>query len=607
MVLAYHCFPSYFKSGFIGVDIFYVISGYLMVQILMGSDARDISLKQFYINRFLRLSPALFTVTLSTLITGWFLFISDEYLELSKATISSLFFQSNLYEMYHSGYFETSLTNRPFLHYWSLAVEIQFYILISLIIKWLHRSKYLLTVLISIALTSFVLNLILIDEHNSLVFYLMPFRVWEILLGSIIALIQANKVWPGYLAYFGAFLLSLSFVFIDNSMKFPGFVALVPVIGACFLVLETNPTIVSKLLSLRPLVFIGVLSYSIYLWHWPILDTSKLIYGEISPLYRVMVVLSTLFLAFLTTYLIETPIRKLRRINFLYITYVCILFFAAAIFLNQGFSSREINRLNSDLKINNSFVLDYRRPCSAYIGVSNKEDRCNDDRYVRKETELALVGDSQSNAFTTILEGARSYKPVNYLQLGMGMCPSLLGFGIPECINFAEKTFSYIKSEPSFKTVVIAGQWPLYSDGLTIDGKYLSGSLFWESLDRTVKAYKEIGKDVYLVYTVPGGQPRKCFKRSIFTDGSCQLDARVASENEKNYRVKFDQIILENNLDSLDLKEALCDRLVCTNKSNSTIVYLDNAHISRSGGAYISEVLKDSLLNGILANISVSK
>lgn len=578
-----------------------------MVLILLDPAAKDRSLKDFYANRFLRLAPALFTVIISSLVVGWLILISDEYLELSKATLSGLFFQSNLYEMLQSGYFETSLTNRPFLHFWSLAVEVQFYILIGILVRWLRHTPHLLKVLLAIAAVSFLLNVFFIASHSTSVFYLTPFRIWEIILGSIVALVQGNRVWPAIFAYLGALLLGISFIYIDNTMQFPGLVAVVPVLGACLLVLRTERTVIADLLSLRPVVFIGVLSYSIYLWHWPILDTSKLIYGEISPLYRLIVILATFVLAFLTTYLIEAPIRKTRNFGLLVYLYLGILIFSAFIFFNNGISSREVNQVNHSLKNNNSFLLDYRRPCQAYIGYANKEDRCNDDRYVKEETELALVGDSQSNAFTTILEGAREYKKVNFLQLGRGMCPALLGYGTKDCADFADKVFEYIKSEHSFKTVVIAAQWPLYSDGLNIGGIHLGPESFWESLEKTVRAYKRLGKDVYLVYTVPGGQPRKCFKRWIFSDGSCQLDAVVATDSEKNYRIKFDEIILENKLRSLDLKAALCNEHFCITKKDSIVVYLDNSHISRSGGVYLSEVLRDRLSKGILGNITVSK
>ena len=207
LVLLYHLFPSYLKSGFIGVDIFFVISGYLIVQILLKGNSGQVSLVDFFKNRFLRLSPSLLAVLITTMFAGWFIFLPDEYLALAKATFSSFLLQSNFYEMSRSAYFESTVNSRPLLHLWSLAVEVQFYIFVAVLIKIFHKSKFILNILILIALISFTLNLCFIDKHSAAVFYLSPFRIWEILCGSITALIQGEKLVSKYYNYAGALLL----------------------------------------------------------------------------------------------------------------------------------------------------------------------------------------------------------------------------------------------------------------------------------------------------------------------------------------------------------------------------------------------------------------
>lgn len=607
LVLLYHLFPSYLKSGFIGVDIFFVISGYLIVQILLKSNSGQVSLVDFFKNRFLRLSPSLLAVLITTMLASWFIFLPDEYLALAKATFSSFLLQSNFYEMSRSGYFESTVNSRPLLHLWSLAVEVQFYIFVAVLIKLFHKSKFFLNILILIALISFTLNLCFIDKHSAAVFYLSPFRIWEILCGSIAALIQGEKLFSKYYNYAGTLLLLFSVAFINNQLQFPGAVALLPVIGACFLLLKAEPNLISKVLSLKPIVYIGVLSYSIYLWHWPILDISKLVYGSLSPVFRGVIVAITLLLAFITTKFIEEPIRKNKKIVTASMLTFLVLLGSLFIIYDSGIANRNVNLKNYILNKNNSLILDYRRSCNGFIQDVDKEDRCNADRYVKNKTDIILIGDSQANAFTTVFEGMRKYKEFNFLQLGRGMCPALLGYGITSCTKFSQQVFNYIANEKSIKTVVLAAQWPLYSDGLSMGGNRFSSELFWHSLEATVREYQSTGKFVYLVYSVPlGSEPRRCFNRLPFITQSCDLKLDTVNQIESNYRINFDKIVAATKVAVIDPKKALCGQDKCAVMVDSKIFYLDGSHLSKAGGEYLSNRLKGMLLNGLLNAVNLS-
>ena len=608
LVLLYHLFPSYLKSGFIGVDIFFVISGYLIVQILLKGNSGQVSLVDFFKNRFLRLSPSLLAVLITTTFAGWFIFLPDEYLALAKATFSSFLLQSNFYEMSRSAYFESTVNSRPLLHLWSLAVEVQFYIFVAVLIKIFHKSKFILNILILIALISFTLNLCFIDKHSAAVFYLSPFRIWEILCGSITALIQGEKLVSKYYNYAGALLLLFSVAFINNQLQFPGAVALLPVMGASFLLLKAEKNLISKVLSLKPIVYIGVLSYSIYLWHWPILDISKLVYGSLSPIFRVLIVAVTLILAFITTKFIEEPIRKNKKIITAFMLSFLVLLGSLFIIYDSGIANRNVNLKNYILNKNNSLILDYRRSCNGFIQDVDKEDRCNADKYVKNKTDIVLIGDSQANAFTTVFEGMQKYKDFNFLQLGRGMCPALLGYGIPSCTKFSEQIFNYIAKEKSIKTVVLAAQWPLYSDGLNVNGGRFSSELFWQSLETTVREYQSSGKVVYLIYTVPlGSEPRRCFKRLPFITQSCDLKLDAVNQIESNYRIHFDKVVTATKVAVIDPKKALCDQDKCSVMVDSKIFYLDGSHLSKAGGEYLSDRLKDVLFNGLLNSVSLGK
>lgn len=601
LVLIYHLFPSYLKSGFIGVDIFFVISGYLIAQILAKDDFRNISVINFLKNRFLRLAPALIIVLASALFFGWFILLDDEYLSLSKTVISSIFAQSNLFEYNQSGYFEAAGGSRPLLHLWSLAVEIQFYIFLSFLIAWQRQNKKIVWILIGIALTSFILDVLFIQKNSSSVFYFMPFRVWEMLIGSVTALIQKERIFKPVFNYIGGLLLLISIVFIDNQMLFPSFITLMPTFAAAFLLLRGEPNVVNKALSLKPFIFIGLLSYSIYLWHWPILDLSKLIYGDLSPLYRICLIPIFIALAFFTTHYFEKPIRKKRKFFFLVSSYFGILFISLCIYFLSGMPNRQFNIKNHQLNTQNNMSMSYKESCDFFTKNFNKEDRCNSYWYDKDHTKLAIIGDSQSNAFTTVLNGMHTFKSFNYVQFGRGSCPSLFDYGDLTCSQFAEDVFSYINREKTIKKVVIAAQWSLYSESLKINDSFFSGILFWDSLDKTVAKYKLAGKDVYLLYSVPlGAEPRRCFERMPFLSHECQLNRNLALLNEKGYRARFNEIVIKYHLKTIDPFDIICNADVCKVQEGSKLFYLDSSHLSNEGGNFIASSIHTSLSKDLL-------
>ena len=601
LVLIYHLFPSYLKSGFIGVDIFFVISGYLIAQILTKGDVKNISIINFLKSRFLRLAPALLVTLACTLLFGWFTLLDDEFFSLSKAVIFSLFAQSNLFEYKQSGYFETVGTLRPLLHLWSLSVEIQFYIFLSFLIAWQRHNKKIIWILIGIALFSFILDAILIHKNSSSVFYFTPFRVWEMLIGSITALIQRDRIFKPLFNYIGAIFLLISIIYINNQMTFPGYITLLPTFGVAFLLLRAESNFINKALSLKPFIFIGLLSYSIYLWHWPILDFSKLIYGDLTPFYRICLIPLFIFLAYVTTFYLEKPIRKNRRFYLLLCSYFSVLLISLLIYVFSGIPNREVNLRNHELNTKGNTSMDYKQSCSFFTKTLNKEDRCNNNWYRKDLTQIAIIGDSQSNAFTTVLDGMRNLKSFNYVQLGRGSCPSLLGYGDISCAKFAADIYSYISDEKNIKKIVIATQWPLYSDGLKMNGRLYSSGLFWDAVDQTIAKYKLAGKDVYLLYSVPlGAEPRRCFERLPLLSQECELSRSLALANEKGYRVKFNEMVTKYKLKTIDLFDIICSSDACKIRDGSKLFYLDSSHLSYEGGNFIASSIHTSLTNGLL-------
>lgn len=345
LVIGFHAFPGRIRGGFIGVDIFFVISGFLITSlILQDLDKQRFSFADFYSRRIRRIFPALFTVLAATLIFGWFALLPDEYRQLGKHTAGGAGFISNLILWKESGYFDIASELKPLLHLWSLGIEEQYYILWPLFLYLLWKKRYnLLTGTVLIALLSFGINLALYKKNPVADFYFPGSRFWELLAGATLAyltlypfqstwiktlrekrdtllhhLIYADKnptqkqhLYSNLLSILGILLIAFAAYKLTKSHPFPGKWALLPVLGAVFLIAAgPQATINRHILSKRPLVWIGLISYPLYLWHWPLLSFARIIEGETpTKTIRIGLVVLSFILAGLTYVLVERPIR----------------------------------------------------------------------------------------------------------------------------------------------------------------------------------------------------------------------------------------------------------------------------------------------------------
>ena len=291
-VLIFHAFPKYLKGGFIGVDIFFVISGYLISGIILSDlDRKKFSFRQFYIRRIRRIFPVLATVLFSCLAFGWFALTADELNQLGKHVAAGAGFISNLVLWNEAGYFDNSAETKPLLHLWSLGIEEQFYLVWPLLL-WASWKKRLnvFTVCLILAIISFGWN-IYWYKTNSVADYFSPqTRFWELIAGVI--------------------LLAVSIV-VTRPERFPGMAALLPVIATVMLIAAgNNGWFNKKILSGKALVWLGLISYPLYLWHWPLFSFARILCDR-TPTYliRVILLLASILLAWLTVKVIEKPFR----------------------------------------------------------------------------------------------------------------------------------------------------------------------------------------------------------------------------------------------------------------------------------------------------------
>ena len=316
-VVLFHAFPSALRGGFVGVDIFFVISGYLITGILLADlRAGQFSLGRFYARRVRRIFPALVVVLLATYALGWFSLYGDEYREVGRHIVAGAGFVSNWASWTEAGYFDQAAEAKPLLHLWSLGVEEQFYIAWPLALWAAYRTKRVGWACGFIGLASFITNVMLVSHYPSAAFYWPLTRMWELLAGAALA-ISAGKVrpvagrWANALSAGGALLCLDSFALVDAHDAFPGWWALMPVIGAVALIAAGRDGWINRRVLAHPApVWLGRISYALYLWHWPLLSFAFIVAGRVpSPAVRGALLVLAVALAWLTTVIVERPIR----------------------------------------------------------------------------------------------------------------------------------------------------------------------------------------------------------------------------------------------------------------------------------------------------------
>lgn len=327
-VVLYHAYPNVFPGGFYGVDVFFVISGYLITSIIMEKQLENnFKLHKFYFSRVLRIFPALICVLVATLVFGKIIFFPDEFAGLIKHILGGILFVSNFVLWNESGYFDKNVYLKPLMHLWSLSVEEQFYIFWPFIIIFFKKTLtdvYKIVCIFILILISLAFYIGAATNHPAVAFFSPFARFWELGVGGFCAYISHASV-NKTLQPFGSPLLIISSALMISSVFFPigndserVYISLLPVIGAAFFLLLTSvkPRIIS-FFSLAPLTYVGKISYPLYLWHWPLLSFAYIYFGGEPPwVYTVMVILFSLVFSIATYKYIESPVRSGRNLNY---------------------------------------------------------------------------------------------------------------------------------------------------------------------------------------------------------------------------------------------------------------------------------------------------
>ena len=324
-VLIYHINPNWLPGGFLGVDVFFVISGFLITFIIQSEiNSNKFTFTNFYIRRIKRILPILYVVIVVTFIVGSILFTPKLYVELAKSSFSSVLFNANHRFALAGNYFQTDSV-RPLLHLWSLSVEEQFYfiwpfIILSMSIMKIGIKNIFIIVLVlifsSFTIAEYMTSNSALSRYS---YFILPTRMAELLIGAGVALFYTNLkniFYKSIYSIIGGLGLIFSFVFISKENNIPGVIMLIPCLSVALIILSKN-TVVTKLLSLKPLVFIGIISYSLYLWHWPVITYIKHVNVNFTFTYftATLLTLVLFFLSYISLRLIETPIRQSNMSN----------------------------------------------------------------------------------------------------------------------------------------------------------------------------------------------------------------------------------------------------------------------------------------------------
>jgi len=595
-VVLFHAFPEWLRGGFVGVDVFFVISGFLITGILLRElEGGCFSFAGFYARRVRRIFPALLLVLASCLAFGWLALFPDEYEQLGKHVVGGAGFAANLFYWAQVGYFDTAAETKPLLHLWSLGIEEQFYILwpVILLLGWRLRAK-LLALAAVLAAASFAVNLFGIGHDATAAFYSPASRAWELLLGAGLACLglrtpaQRPALDPNLLAWAGAILLVSGLALIQRTDPFPGWRALLPALGALLLIAAGPQAWFNRtVLGSRALVWVGLLSYPLYLWHWPLLTFARIVESsEPAPAIRAGAVLLALLLAWLTWQVLERPLRTRGRrgsVAVLCALMLCVAGAGGYVYLNEGLPTRK--PIEDSVANQKALVIVEDRAnaqaCKRRYGFDTMYEYCLQADPARDPT-VALVGDS--HAFHVVAGLTRYYSGIgeNLLMLGTRHPYWGLEPGEDPYQQATQQMLELALNTPSIRTVVFSTHLRFYT---TPDQQR-----YVDAARETFRRMLAAGKRVIFMHDVPllGFDPRSCIKRagvaSSATRVPCAIprtewDAQVAQHREVAARLaaEFPQI------EWFDSSAALCDDKRCTAMVDGRLIYRDGNHLSYEG------------------------
>ena len=616
-VVAYHAFPETIRGGFIGVDIFFVISGFLISTIIFESMAANrFSIVEFYSRRIRRICPALLLVLSSVLIIGWFLLLGVDYALLGKHVASGAGFSANFILWLEADYFDLSAELKPLLHLWSLGIEEQYYLLWPALMWALWKpERNLYKPIMGLFLVSFALCIYQTHADKTLAFYSPFSRFWEILLGSLLAYAtfrensrnrtNTTSRFANVRAPLGAILIGIGFLVITNKSPFPGWLALLPTVGtALILAGGSGSWINSKILSQPVLVWIGLISFPLYLWHWPLLSFARIEAAQtVSPELRWALLAISFLLAWITYRFVERPLRFGRAGNSKAIVLLCVLACVGSAgyltFKSEGFP----NRFPEIIRTATSYIPfswgDHVRSevCHMHLVTSTvHKPEC----FEVARPLVALWGDSHAASLYPGLKKLQSSQQFGVIQVTESGCPPLLGVDQfnyrHNCKQVNDEVIQkLIQAKPDI--FILHGTWWREVDPLPDD-------VIYQGATRSVRALKEQlpNAKIFIVGPVPRWKDStqkviyQSWEHSIdkTKEPPIMLEAKILTNVENT----LEKVAAETGVNYISLTPVLCVNGTCMSRlgqSQLDIIATDDGHLSPNASIYVIQQIKDRL------------
>ena len=631
LVVLFHAFPKALRGGFVGVDVFFVISGFLISTIISRSLQKNrFNFFEFYGNRIRRIFPALIVVLLSGVALGWLALLPDELSQLGKHMAGGAGFVQNYVLWSEAGYFDTRSELKPLMHLWSLAIEEQFYLFYPFCMWLVWQSRISLPlVLLGLFLVSFILNTRGVGGDPVGTFFLPQTRFWELLAGGLLAwltsLDRRNASWfsglcrghvpavNNLVSVGGITLIVLACFVLNKGRQFPGWWALMPVSGSVLLILSGPKAWVNRVvLSNRLMIGIGLISYPLYLWHWPILSFARILGSEEPTSWvRAMLVIMSFFLAWLTWRLVERPIRyglkSGGQIMVLCGLVLCLGIFGYWIDSQQGLYQRFNNseyKAFSWIKGGNN-----RAFCQAIF-----QDREYPESCLLSEgslPEIALLGDSHSGHLYPGLVN----EGLDVINLGRGACMPLydLGFGREgsECpLGYMNKAIDFAVEDDRVKLIALAARYaaaveggeydvrkPDRSGAVALFSQAQAGNseVFREALHKTLRKLVSSGKKIVLILDVPelGFNPKSCLRPlSVSKQQPCAISVAAFEKRSRQYRNIVMSVVQDYpSVSIFDMPSLFCDASYCWAEKDGKMLYRDDDHLSLDGSSFVAHRL----------------
>jgi len=644
-VVLFHAGVPGFSGGFVGVDVFFVISGFLISSILIQDVERGrFSLLTFYNRRIRRIFPALFLVLLVTTVAAVLLLSPNALASYGKSLAGTGLFASNVVFFLDTGYFASNAAQQPLLHTWSLAVEEQYYILWPLALWLLFRPswrRHALLICAGLVAIGFGVCVWLTMVNREAAFYLPFARMWELLLGALLAIRPGGplprKVSEA-LGWGGLALIAFSVGFFNEAVAFPGYAAAAPCFGTAMLLAANvnGETSTARLLSIPPMRWIGLVSYSFYLWHWPVLAFANYLLMEAPPWpLGLALMIPALGMAWVSWRYVERPFRthaadpRATRRS-LFIGLLCCgaaISVGAALWDSKGLPGRVPKDVRDEVLAQGEWQAMARRcPPVQSTGGWTVEPAC---RFGPAGPPRILVwGDSHAAAFAPAVKSAAARLGLPGGVISRASCPPLVGVGLANrpnigdalgCGALADDTLGLLRDNPDIDTVLLVGRWSLYEQGAGIGpdgsqrifmighGEDSRAEVLAAGLARTIAAIRAVRGDAVKIIVVgqppePGFEAGECiaFRRMAHLPTSrCESTPRHLGDSRRaGSELVLSQLPTRLKVVYLPLTDRLCDADSCFTWRDGRLLYRDDDHLSPAGAGLFADDLEALLKPG---------